>query len=64
MTKLAFDISEAAEQAPVGKTKLYEAINEGRLRAKKNGGRTMILAEDFQEFLRTLPDYEPVSHAA
>lgn len=38
----------------VGQTKIYEAINQGLLPARKYGRRTLILASDLEAFLKNL----------
>jgi hypothetical protein len=43
---------------PVGKTKAYEEIRAGRLRAVKCGKLTLILAEDYERWLASLPPIE------
>jgi excisionase family DNA binding protein len=40
---------------PVGRTKAYQEINEGRLRAVKCGKRTLILPDDYEQWLKSLP---------
>ena len=47
------------ERFSVGKTKLYEELASGRLKAKKNGSRTLIPVVAAQAWLASLPDYEP-----
>lgn len=59
--KLALTIDEAAEAGPIGRGKIYQAIANGELQARKCGRRTFILMEDFAEFLRKLPTVEPKS---
>ena len=56
--KFALSIKEAQAAAPVGRQGIYDAINEGQLRAKKNGRRTLILIEDFKAWLAGLPEYD------
>jgi hypothetical protein len=58
MEKLAIEIKEAVELAPVGRTKVYAAINSGALKARKYGARTIILTQDFKDWLGSLPEYE------
>ena len=41
-----------------GRTTIFDAIHEKRLRAKKYGRRTLILKEDAEEFLKSLPDVD------
>jgi len=48
-------ISEACDIAGIGRTKIYEAISEGRLKARKLGKRTLVLRTDLQAFLADLP---------
>jgi hypothetical protein len=39
----------------IGRTKTYEEINAGRLKARKAGRRTIIAEEDAEEWLSNLP---------
>ena len=48
-------VSEACRVAGIGRTKIYEAISEGRLKARKLGKRTLVLRADLQTFLASLP---------
>jgi excisionase family DNA binding protein len=48
-------IQEACAFSGIGKTKLYEAIASGRLKARKAGKRTLILADDLRHYLSSLP---------
>ena len=59
MEMLAYKIPEAVRVAPVGKTRLYEALNSGSLKAHKQGAHTIILRDDLLAWLRSLPDYQP-----
>jgi hypothetical protein len=55
MEPLAFSIPQACEASCSGRTKIYEAINAGELIARKRGKRTLILAEDLQRWVKSLP---------
>ncbi len=57
--KLAFSIEEAAHRADSCRDTIYGAINAGKLRAKKHGRRTIILASDLESYLSDLPVFEP-----
>jgi excisionase family DNA binding protein len=48
-------ISEACTVAGIGQTRLYAAISDGRLKARKFGRRTLILRGDLLAFLAALP---------
>ena len=57
MRKMAYSIRGAAETSDSSRTKIYEAINAGTLKAKKRGKRTIILADDLIAYLEALPDF-------
>jgi hypothetical protein len=40
LTRAAYDVAGAMTVLSMGRGAIYRAINEGRLRATKNGGRT------------------------
>jgi excisionase family DNA binding protein len=48
-------IAEACAVAGIGRTKIYEAIAEGSLKARKCGKRTLILRDELRDFLAALP---------
>ena len=54
-TPLAYSIAEASEVSRIGRTSIYEAINSRDLIARKNGRRTVILADDLRRWLQSLP---------
>lgn len=43
----------------VGVTRFYELLNSGALPARKSGTRTMIAKSDADEWVKSLPAYEP-----
>jgi excisionase family DNA binding protein len=51
-------VSDACRIAGIGRTKIYEAISDGRLKARKFGKRTLVLRADLQDFLTGLPVVE------
>lgn len=57
MTKrLGYTITEFAELSGFGRTKIFEAIKEKKLRAKRLGRRRIILEEEARRFLEDLPE--------
>jgi excisionase family DNA binding protein len=48
-------VHEACMVAGIGRTRLYDAIARGILKARKHGKRTLILRSDLLEFLKALP---------
>jgi excisionase family DNA binding protein len=62
MERAAFTIAQAAQAGAGSRSTIYEAINDGRLRARKRGRSTVILSEDLSVFLQSLPAIEPKPH--
>lgn len=50
-------ILQTKEKLGLGTTRIYELINQGKLRAKKIGRRTFVSEEDIQNFISSLDDY-------
>jgi len=55
---LAYSINGLTKVAPVGRSKVYELIRDGKLRAKRLDGRTLVLADDAKDFFNNLPDFK------
>ena len=53
---LAYTVEDFAALTGLGRTRLYEAIKNRQLLARKYGKRTVILAEDGRAFLASLPE--------
>lgn len=51
-------IVDAAFVSGIGRTKLYEAIGNGQLIARKYGNRTIVLRDDLLRFLAALPEVQ------
>ena len=49
---------EASIISGIGRTKLYEAIADGKLTARKNGSRTIVLRDELMRFLASLPEVQ------
>jgi len=57
--KLAFTIPEAVSVSGRSRTALYAAFKTGELIARKQGARTIILADDLRRWLEGLPRMNP-----
>ena len=53
--RMAYSVDEAALQANIGRDKIYAAIRDGTLEAKKAGRRTLVTAEALRRFIDRLP---------
>jgi len=56
--KPAYAMKELLEIHPGSRAYLYQEMAAGRLVARKMGGRTIILHEDYMAYLRSLPRAE------
>jgi len=61
---LAVSIEDAVRASGLCRTKVYEDINAGRLRARKAGRRTLILVADLNTWLKNLPTIQPKGSSA
>lgn len=62
--QLSYSIEEVQELTGLGRTKIYEALKDRHLKAKKYGKRTIILKADLEEFLQNLGNYQPQNQEA
>jgi hypothetical protein len=53
--KMAYSISEVVKLTSLGRTAVFAEIKAGRLVARKQGRRTLILVADLAAWLRALP---------
>jgi excisionase family DNA binding protein len=53
--KLAYSINEIRQLVGVGRTSIFKAIKEGKLKVAKCGSRSLVLAGDLQQWLASLP---------
>jgi excisionase family DNA binding protein len=61
--KLTYTIAEVCSAGNFGRTTAYAAIRAGSLRAVKVGRRTIVLANDLNDFLQNLPQVHPKTAA-
>ncbi len=52
---LTLSIADVCKATGIGRSSIYNAIKDGKLRAVKFAGRTLIRAEDLTAFLDGLP---------
>lgn len=52
---IAFSPEGLAKASANGRTKIFEAIRQGKLKARKSGRRTIILYDDAIAWLKSLP---------
>lgn len=57
MEQKTFSIDQASTVTGLGRTKLYQLINSGELKARKIGRKTIILKDDLEAFLDNLKAY-------
>lgn len=56
--RVSYSIEEVCLATGLGRTKIYEAINRGELRAKKHGKRTLVLKTDLDVFVSGMEPYQ------
>ena len=59
MLTILYSIQSAATYLGIGKTKLYELINTGQLKARKQGRKTCISEGDLHSYIEGLEIYIP-----
>lgn len=52
-------VNQTVERGPLGRTSIWEAIRSGALPARRFGRKVIILEEDWQAFLHSLPRVKP-----
>ena len=53
--RLAYSVEEALSLLPFGRNKFYEEAKSGRLKVRKCGRVTLVLADELREYLQSLP---------
>ena len=51
LPKIAYSVREACQVSSLGRTTIYAHISANRLKAKRIGGRTIILAESLHALI-------------
>lgn len=52
---IAVTIPDACKMLGLGRTTIYNLINEGKLKPRKSGSRTLFLVSELRDFAQTLP---------
>ena len=52
--KLAYSISEVQKMVGLGRTTIFKMIKEGRLKAVKEGDRTLVLASELSRWVSSI----------
>jgi hypothetical protein len=55
LCKAAYSVNEVMQVLSMGRSSLYKAVSEGRLKPVKNGKQTLFLSRDLCAFLTSLP---------
>lgn len=58
MVPRLYSVAEACELLSIGRTKLYDLLNQNLLKAVKIGRNTVFRPSDITNFINSLPDYE------
>jgi|APCry1669193181_1035450.scaffolds.fasta_scaffold176602_2 excisionase family DNA binding protein len=57
-SKRTLSISEVCVYVNCSRSTVYKALASGHLKGRKNGRSTIILIEDAEEWLKSLPSYK------
>lgn len=55
---VANTVADVLRRVGISRTKFYQEINAGRLKARKIGSKTVVLEADLQAYLDALPLYD------
>jgi excisionase family DNA binding protein len=55
--------TEAASLLSISRSRLYELIATGEIRARKSGGATLIERAELERYVDSLPEYKPAASA-
>ena len=55
LPRFSYSLDEAAIVTGLSRTRLFQAVRDGRLTVRKDGKSTLVLAEDLSAYLKSLP---------
>jgi excisionase family DNA binding protein len=61
--KRGFTAAEARRYLGIGKSKFFDLLNSGQLKARRDGGRLLFLRSDLDNYLDRLPIRGATDHA-
>jgi excisionase family DNA binding protein len=59
MEPIAHTIPEAVKLSGHSRTRIYNLLAEGKLRAVRSGKRTLVLHDSLKAYVASLPAYKP-----
>ena len=59
--KLAYSMEEAGRAIGRSRSTIYDLVHQGKLRAVRSGGRTLIPRESLEAYVDGLPEWQPPS---
>lgn len=59
MMKPVYTVQQFGAAFGVSRARFYQLVAEGKIKARKNGARTVVLAADAQAFVDGLPAFQP-----
>ena len=57
--KPVYTVQQFVTDFGMSRARFYELVAEGKIKARKNGARTVVLAADAQAFVEALPAFQP-----
>jgi hypothetical protein len=55
MTVISVDVNRAVEISGLSRSALYKLFAAGKIVPRKNGKRTLVLVEDLERYIKSLP---------
>lgn len=55
MRPMAYSVSDVIEMIGIGRTKFYQLVSAGKIKTRKIGNRTVVLAAHLNAWLASLP---------
>lgn len=58
--RLAYSVTEGADLIGMSRRQLYRLIGTGVIEARKSGTRTLVMRDELERYLASLPPWEPM----